>query len=138
MMFDVLGQSVTYCTIDYAFSLHLEGGLNLRIESDFTFTDPPGSMHEITPESDPVTCGPALSRARATTRSMATTAAGVLEIIFEDEARIVVPPSDDYEAWSLTEKSGVKVVSMPGGELATWGAVQQPHDDGLGEPHDHV
>ena len=128
MRFDVSGQQVTYCMVDYAFSLHLEGGLNLRVESDFIFTDASGTVHGITPESDPTTCGPALGLARATTGSLVTTDDGVLEIEFEDGARIVVPPSEDYEAWSLTERNGVKVVSTPGGELATWGPLES--DDG--------
>lgn len=35
--------------------------------------------------------------------------------------QLLVPPSPDYESWNVVGPDHVRVVSMPGGGLATWG-----------------
>jgi len=50
------------------------------------------------------------------------TAPGKLVLGFEDRTVIHVKPHQTFEAWSLTGPAGEKVVSMPGGGLATWSA----------------
>lgn len=35
--------------------------------------------------------------------------------------RLVVPASDEFEAWGIAGPLQEKIVSMPGGEVATWG-----------------
>jgi Family of unknown function (DUF6188) len=39
-----------------------------------------------------------------------------------------VPSSDDYEAWTLVGPDGLRLVSMPGGELAIWKPVRDERD----------
>ena len=46
---------------------------------------------------------------------------GTLEIQFKDRTILIAPPLDKYECWELNTKSGVKIISIPGGDLAIWG-----------------
>lgn len=45
---------------------------------------------------------------------------GALIIAFDSGAMIHVESDDEYEAWTVGGPDGFLVVSMPGGELATW------------------
>lgn len=126
LRFDVLAQRVTSCMVDHAFSVSLEGGLHLRVETDLLFTDATGSVHEVTPEEDPTTCGPALSLVRARARRVEVSPDGVLEMTFMDGESIVAAPLERYEAWTLTARDGVMVICLPGGGLATWGPLVRP------------
>lgn len=124
--FDVAGEAVFLCVVDYAFSIKLEKGLNLRLEADFDYLDSAGTLHRITPEDDPTSCGPALGVSRATVASMHTTSDGHLEMTFTDGSRLSVEATPAYEAWATTESNGAKVVCLPDGELAIWGPLDQP------------
>jgi hypothetical protein len=45
---------------------------------------------------------------------------GTLEMAFDDGSRLRVPPEAMFEAWEFTGLHGVKVIALPGGELAIW------------------
>ena len=53
--------------------------------------------------------------------SLVATNNGTLNIAFEsnDNVTIVVEPDADFESWGI-ETPSVKIISMPGGELAVW------------------
>ena len=115
--FDVGEESVFYCTVDHGFSISLEKSLSLRIEADFDFVDATGTLHRITTEDDPTTCGPALALSRATVVSMQVQDGGRLEMSFTDGSHLAVEPLPRYEAWTTAEANGAKVVCMAEGEL---------------------
>jgi hypothetical protein len=43
-----------------------------------------------------------------------------LEVVFGDNAILHVPADDKYESWGLVGDNGMRIVSVPGGELAVW------------------
>jgi hypothetical protein len=48
---------------------------------------------------------------------------GSLLLVFADSTRIEVPVDPDFEAWNASDVrglDGLKVVSLPGGDLAIW------------------
>jgi Family of unknown function (DUF6188) len=45
---------------------------------------------------------------------------GHLKITFSDGSTVGVPGTQDYEPWELTGPNGLKVASVPGGELSIW------------------
>lgn len=45
---------------------------------------------------------------------------GDLLVEFEKKCSVYVPPSHDYEAWSVSAPREKMIISMPGGKLATW------------------
>jgi hypothetical protein len=48
---------------------------------------------------------------------------GSLEVKFMDGDVLFVAPDPDYEAWEAYASDGMKVISLPGGGLATWPAM---------------
>lgn len=45
---------------------------------------------------------------------------GNLEIKFKEGMLLTAPFDNKYECWEINTKSGVKIISLPGGELAIW------------------
>jgi hypothetical protein len=48
---------------------------------------------------------------------------GRLDVKFDDGTRLQVPMDLEFEAWEISGTgavAGLKIVSMPGGELAVW------------------
>ncbi|PKV82631.1 hypothetical protein BX283_0071 [Streptomyces sp. TLI_146] len=45
---------------------------------------------------------------------------GRLLVEFDQGARLTVAPDADFEAWNITGPGALRVVCMPGGELAIW------------------
>ncbi len=43
-----------------------------------------------------------------------------LIIKFNKNISLIVPWSEDYESWEINTSSGLKIISLPGGELAIW------------------
>ncbi|MBB2497649.1 hypothetical protein H5411_00660 [Amycolatopsis echigonensis] len=109
-------------TIEYSAVLHFSDDCTARIESPFTFSTA-GEQYSFSPDSDPqesfrpmdVVLSDIVTKADADD-------AGALNIVFDSGAVIRVEPDDEYEAWTVSGPGGFLVVSMPGGELATWDA----------------
>ncbi|MBO3741833.1 DUF6188 family protein [Actinoplanes flavus] len=53
---------------------------------------------------------------------------GALKVAFED-AYVVVPYDQMYEAWQVRSDEGLLIVSMPGGDLAIWPPGSDGQDD---------
>lgn len=47
---------------------------------------------------------------------------GSVDVVFADESSVHAPSSSEFEPWNLTGPGGLKIVSLPGGGLSTWGA----------------
>jgi hypothetical protein len=114
------GASIVRCLVDWAITLQCDGEYEVRIEGPFIFRTPEGAVHELDPDEDPVGLGVVLSVARGRIVSAEAFKDGRLELLFTDGARIEVPVDASYEAWELAGPSGLRVVSLPGGELALW------------------
>lgn len=113
-------ERVSWCGIDYAFSFSTQGEILVRIEQPFVYTSANGVEHLLLPEEDPVRLAPVLAIARLSARDGFAYEDGHLEVTFSDSSTIDVPGTQDYEPWELTGPTGLKVVSVPGGELSIW------------------
>jgi Family of unknown function (DUF6188) len=111
---------VTWCCVDYAFSFGTQSQVSVRIEQPFVYNSADGSEHLIVPEGDPVLVAPVLAIARLSVREGFAYDDGHLELTFSDGGTIGVPNAQDYEPWQLTGPAGLKLVSVPGGELSVW------------------
>lgn len=47
---------------------------------------------------------------------------GNLTLSMESGSRLSVQPDPNFEAWTVVDPNGYRVVCMPGGEIATWEA----------------
>jgi len=113
-------EQVIWCCIDYAVSFGTQNQVAVRIEQPFVYTGSDGVEHLIVPEADPVLVAPVLAITRLSVREGFAYDDGHLEVTFSDGSAIGVPSAQDYEPWELTGPAGLKMVSVPGGELSVW------------------
>jgi Family of unknown function (DUF6188) len=114
---------VTQCRMDRALTLLLGNAvpeLEIRIEEPFTLCSGTGEELRVDPEGDPGTMCHALDLLHREAQSGTAFADGRLELTFAGGRRLQVPSSEDYEAWTVVAADGLRLVSMPGGELAVW------------------
>lgn len=71
---------------------------------------------------EPSKLGPLLHVMRNTVQSALAHKNGKLEIDFQDGIKLWVLPLSETESWGITGRRGLRVVSMPGGDLAIWQA----------------
>jgi hypothetical protein len=120
----VAGAQVTRCCADYAaVAVLLSNGLQLYIEGVFSYVGHNGHAHMLNPDGDATDLAPILRLRRLTATDGAAFKDGRLEMGFEDGSQISVPADQRYEAWNISGPGGpdgLKIVSMPGGELAIW------------------
>jgi hypothetical protein len=122
----VRGQQVTRCCVDWAEVRILCGNLvEIAIGEPFTLVTSDGRKYALdpAPSVDPVSLTPILRIMRQVIQAGTAFNDGRLELSFRDGSRLDVPFGKEFEAWTLAGPGGVeglKVVSMPGGELALW------------------
>jgi hypothetical protein len=115
------GRVISQCLVDFAFSLAIFGDDHdsfLRIEEAFTL-DRGESSVRLNP-GEPSSLGPALALHNKLVTSAHVSQGGALVVSFSDNTRLKVRPNATYEAWEFNASTGLKVVCMPGGELAIW------------------
>jgi hypothetical protein len=127
------GLTVTQCRLDYAFSLVVAGKAEdsyyVTIEEPFTVRTPGGADDVVLdPEGDPTRMAPALGLLRQDLEEAIAFKDGRLELTFVDGTALSAAVSEDHEAWNVVGPAGLRIVSMPGGELAVW----TPESDGSG------
>lgn len=115
---------VFYLMIDFALGIGI-GGARFRIEGKATL-EMNGSTFLIDPGGAPEGMAPALPLARDAISSAEVDAVGTLLIRFTSGAELRVEPGEKYEAWNYTGPGNLLIVSMPGGELATFPAYDDP------------
>ena len=115
-------QPVVACCVDYAMTLRFGNDVELRIEQPFVYRTAEGVEHLIVPEGDPVRLAPALAVCRQVVRQGFAFKDGHLELDFADHSGLSVPATEDLEPWELVGPDGLRVVSVPGGDLAIWRA----------------
>lgn len=119
----VAGRSVTQCRLDYAFTLVVAdesaGSFEIRIEQPFMVTSGAGEV-VLDPEGEPARMAPALGLLHQAIEQAVAFKDGRLELSFTDGGVLSVPVGEDYEAWNIVGPAGLRIVSLPGGELAIW------------------
>jgi hypothetical protein len=116
------GHWVTQCRVDDGFTLIIGNeveSFEVRIEQWFELTFG-GEKTRFDPQTDPTLLGPALTTLHTGVMKAVASADGQLVVTFVDKALLYVPPCEDYEPWTLSGPAGLRLVSMPGGELAIW------------------
>ncbi|MBI1259975.1 MAG: hypothetical protein GC204_21105 [Chloroflexi bacterium] len=97
------------------------------VATRFSFMDK-GKIHSIDAEGDLVGAGALLAlRMRPVHEIAIAPLEGVLHIRFAGDGAIVAEADADHEAWELNgigtgSLQGLKIVCVPGGELAVWDA----------------
>lgn len=118
------GREVTQCCIDYAVTLVFaepDATSYLRIGQSFwLLTTSDGNEEMCVPEGPPPALGPALGVLRQSVNRAVAYKDGRLELEFGDGARLRVPVDQEFEAWNLVGPAGLRLVSLPGGDLAVW------------------
>jgi hypothetical protein len=120
----IRGREVTQCCIDYAFTLvfwDANGSFSLRIEQPFWFRvggESDGAV--FVPEGPSAELGPVLTVVHWLVERAVAHKDGRLEIDFAEGGALRVPVSNKFEAWNVVGPAGLRVVSLPGGELAVW------------------
>lgn len=116
----VAGQSVAQLCVDYAVTLRLANDVSVRIEQPFVIANLNGEERLIVPDGDPGRLAPVLTLARSTVTEGLAFDDGHLELAFHGGARVSVPSTEDYEPWEVVGPEGMRIVSVPGGELSVW------------------
>lgn len=116
----VAGQPVAQLCVDYAVMLRLQNDVAVRIEQPFVVETATGEERLIVPEGDLDRLAPVLNLARSTVTEGAAFDDGHLELSFADGARVSVPSAEDHEPWEIVGPAGLRIVSVPGGELSVW------------------
>ena len=119
------GWSVTQCCVDYGFTINLwrvEGEFSIRIETSFSLVASKeelaihigfGSIREL---------APALEIFSSSVDRAVVYRSGKLSLNFSNGIFIQIAPDEQYEAWIVTGPHGFRIVSLPGGGIASWGA----------------
>ncbi|WP_020662058.1 DUF6188 family protein [Amycolatopsis benzoatilytica] len=116
------GKKLLSITVEYSAVLHFSDDYTARIESPFSFSVP-GRQYSFSPESDPQeSFQPMDILLSQVVANSDVDDSGTLRIAFDNGAAIQAEKDDEYEAWTVSGPDGFLVVSMPGGELATWDA----------------
>ena len=115
------GRQITQLRFDFAFGMEFSdenSRFSIRISTIFMLTSPMGSA-EYNPEQTQE-CGPALRLFNARVTSAKAFNCGRLEITFSDGMILRVDSNPQFEAWEAVGSNGMRVVAVPGGELAIW------------------
>jgi hypothetical protein len=120
----VAGQQVTRCCVDNeAVRMLCLNMIEISIGEPFTLVTPDGRRRTLDPSGDAIDLAPILQIVRQVIREGTAFNDGRLELDFSDGSYIKVPAGEDFEAWTLAGPGGadgLKVVSIPGGDLAIW------------------
>jgi hypothetical protein len=69
---------------------------------------------------EPTALGPALGLLGRAVESALAYKDGKLEVKFRGGAKLSVAPASNYESWNVTGTRWLRIVCMPGGDLAIW------------------
>lgn len=108
---------------DYAFTLVVDGergAFEIAIEQPFELERPGDASTELRWPDDPSALAPALALLHGGVEAAVAFKDGRLELRFAGGARLRVAAGEDFEPWTLVGPDGLRLVSVPGGELAVW------------------
>lgn len=116
------GLKISQIRVDYALTFLLEGQASVVIQGDAMLADRPGRA----PEAQAVKLHPgrqdvaaALALFGATVNSGVAFKAGTLRLVL-GHFQLTVDPDPDCEAWNVVGPGDIRLVCMPGGQLAIW------------------
>ena len=117
------GQRIVRIIVDHSLTLLLESDACISIEapavlSHRPITAPNSVRYLLVPGTQDVK--EALSLFGATVGSAVAFKTGHLRCAFKNGMHLNVSPDETYEAWHITGPNSMRVVSMPGNELAVW------------------
>lgn len=121
----VAGQSVAQLCLDNAVTLRLANGVSVRIEQPFVITARGDRDRLVVPDGDVDRLAPILGMTRALIGQGLAFDDGHLELSFVGGTLVSVPSAEDYEPWEVAGADGLRIVSLPGGELSVWHASKQ-------------
>lgn len=116
---------VTQCRFDHAVTLIIDtspGYSELRIEQPMELVLParPDGALRVPMHGTAVEMAPALELLQQVPTSLDASKDGRLVVHFAGGGLLSVEADDDYEPWTLTGPEGLRLVSLPGGDLAVW------------------
>lgn len=116
------GLTISQITVDYQLTFLLDGKATITVENDAMLADRPGRAPEartleLHPERQDV--GSALTLFGTTVNSAVAFKTGTLRLVL-DHFQLTVRADPDYEAWNVVGPGGMRIVCMPGGQLAVW------------------
>lgn len=112
----VEGQQVTQIQMDHRLGLMFDGGGLLAIGGVAVI-----ERQDVEPERQ-VNVLAAIDLLWDRARRATADAGGSLTVEFESGRHLSVPTDPEYEPWEFVSRGGdVRVVSLPGGGVATWG-----------------
>ncbi|MGY4102596.1 DUF6188 family protein [Nocardia sp. R16R-3T] len=118
----ITGQRLSVAASEYMVGITTVGGFELQIEGDMAIESSRGDRRTVHLAGGGGSQFDLESELRGTITSAVVNSSGTLIIDLDSGNRLVVPPDDEYEAWTLVGPKGYRVVCMPHGELATWTA----------------
>lgn len=123
MDLDVSGHTITDQQVDYTVSFLTSGGFEFRVEGAFTMRDATGEQAEANAEDELDTRIAAVGTLTGTTLTTASVADdGTLRVSLQDGRVLTAGADEQFEAWTIAGPEGLKIVCLPGGELAVWSA----------------
>lgn len=119
---------VTRCSFDYAVTLSIyssAGYLEIRIEQQLELTLPtrPAEVVLVPEQGTAGQMAPALDLLHTVPLRVEAFKDGRLVVLLAGDGLLRVQPDDAYEAWTLTGPDDLRLVSIPGGDLAVWSPV---------------
>lgn len=119
-MIDLTGQALRSVSVDEAgtLSLRTDGGWVIDVSNDYALTV--GDVTLATQGGEESLIVTALQEWVGAPLDGCTVTGGTLEVSV-GSGTLRVTPHRSYEAWTIAGPDQQLVVSMPGGELATWG-----------------
>lgn len=125
----VAGSAIDQCCFDVAVVLRLgigTAGWEIRISQPFVVTAPDGTEQLVVPE-ELAHVEAVLALLRLVVEGATAYKDGRLELRLAGGSVLKVPPDEGYEAWEAAGPDGMKVFSLPGGELAVWRSTPDPY-----------
>lgn len=124
MIVDIKGESIELISFDFAITLRTDRGTELRLETGVELQLPKEDVLWVGP--------PRFDGADQLIRTLLhrriemveIDPEGVLHLRLENKVQIVVPPSLEYESWTLNRSDGTLLTSAPDGEVISWGPSQ--------------
>jgi len=113
------GQRITRACFDYGISLQTDAEFEIRIETDWVVHSSGDLIGERLGHTPP-DAGRILVVLNQVVSNSTAEDSGALSLTFSNGTTLRVEPHEMYEAWTVSGPHGMKVVGMPGGELAVW------------------
>lgn len=122
MELPITGQRVSVVASEYMVEVSTGGGFELQIEGDMEIESGRGDRWSVVLADGGGSQSDLEPVLRGAITSAVVNSSGTLTIDLDSGNRLVVPPDEEYEAWTLVGPNGYRVVCMPNGELAIWTA----------------